>query len=443
MIAFEIAAILLLLVINGVFAMSEIAVVTARPSRLARRVELGDKRAGAAIALKDSPTDFLSAVQIGITLVGILAGAFGGARLSVHLARPLSRIEWLAPYADTVAFVLIVGTITYFSLVIGELVPKRIALSNPEGIASRIAGPMQRLARFARPLVFILSASTNGIARLFGVGPNDEPDVTEQDIRALIAQGARAGVVHETEEDILERVFYVGDRQVRAVMTPRPDLVWIEETASADEIRDVLARTNHTRLLVCEGSIDDVRGIVRTGDLLLQCLHGGPLDLGALLHEPRFVPSAMPLLQLLQQFRQSGVHLAIAIDEFGSVAGVVTLNDLLNDLVADVPGGLGVRDSDIVRREDGSWLIDGTVPLEDVEQAVGEKLIPLSRPRGSRTLGGLVFERLGRVPSEGDSVELQHVRLEVVDMDGRRVDRVLVQRRGSEDVADGGEAEDA
>src|SRR5690606_9496899 len=248
-----------------------------------------------------------------------------------------------------------------------------------EGIASRIAGPMQRLARFARPLVFVLSASTNGIAKLFGVGPNDEPDVTEQDIRALIAQGAKAGVVHETEEDILERVFYVGDRQVRSVMTPRPDLVWIEETASAEEIRELLARTNHTRLLVCEGSIDNVRGTVRTGDLLLQCLQGGPLELRALIREPLFVPFAMPLLQLLQKFRQSEVHLAIAIDEFGSVAGVVTLNDLLNDLVADVPGGLGGRDSDIVRREDGSWLIDGTVPLEDVEQAIGEKLIPLSR----------------------------------------------------------------
>jgi len=427
MIALEIAAILLLLMVNGVFAMSEIAVVTARPTRLARRAELGDERAAAAVALKEEPTEFLSAVQVGITLVGILAGAFGGARLSRQLAEPLSRIEWLAPYANTVAFVLIVGTITYFSLVIGELVPKRIALSNPEGIASRIARPMQRLARFAKPLVLLLSASTNAVARVFGVGPNEEPDVTEQDIRALIAQGARAGVVHETEEDILERVFYVGDRQVRAVMTPRPDLIWVEENASAAEIREVLAQTGHARLLVCAGSVDNVRGIVRAGDLLLQCLEGGPLDLRALLREPQFVPAAMPLLQLLQQFRQSGVHLAIALDEFGSVSGVVTLNDLLNDLVADVPGGVSRRTSDIVRRDDGSWLIDGTVPLEDVEQAVGEKLLPVTRARGSRTLGGLVLERLGRVPSEGDSVELtDRVRLEVVDMDGRRVDRVLV-----------------
>jgi putative hemolysin len=432
MIAFEIAAILVLLVLNGIFAMSEIAVVTARPTRLARRAEEGDQRAAAAAALKEEPTEFLSAVQIGITLVGILAGAFGGARLAGHLAEPLSRIGWLAPYANTVAFVLIVGAITYLTLVIGELVPKRVALSNPEGIASRIARPMQRLARLAKPLVILLSASTNGITRLMGVKPSEEPDVTEQDIRALIAQGARSGVVHETEEDILERVFYVGDRQVRAVMTPRPDIDWVEATASAADLRKALGTTGRSRVLVCESDVDQVRGVVRATDLLSQCLEGGPVDLAALMREPHFVPASMPVLQLLQRFGQSEVRLAIALDEFGSVQGVVTLNDILNDLVADVPGLSGRRATDIVRREDGSWLIDGTVSIEDVEQAVGEKILPFTRPRGSRTLGGLMLERIGRVPREGDIVELTEFKLEVVDMDGRRVDRVLV-RRGGED----------
>jgi putative hemolysin len=430
-ILFESLAILLLLVANGLFAMSEIAVVTARQSRLAHLADTGDERARAAVALKKEPTDFLSAVQIGITLVGILAGALGGARLSRLLAEPLSTISWLAPYADTVAFVLIVGVITYFTLVVGELVPKRIAMANPEGIAMRIARPMQRLATITRPFVAVLSASTNAIARLFGVGPAEESEVTEQDIRALIAQGARAGVVHETEEDILERVFYVGDRQVRAVMTPRPDIDWIEANDTAETIHDSLVGSGHSRLLVCDGDVDHVKGVVRATDLLAQCLSGGPLDVGALLRDPHFVPANMPVLQLLQRFRQSEVHMAVALDEYGSVQGVVTLNDILGDLVADVPGLVGRRASDMVRRDDGSWLVDGTVPLEDVEQAMGAKLLPGGQQaRGSRTLGGLVLELVGHVPNVGDTVRLAGFVLEVVDMDGRRVDRVLVRGEG-------------
>ncbi|HEX6059690.1 MAG TPA: hemolysin family protein [Gemmatimonadaceae bacterium] len=430
-IAFEVLAILLLLVANGVFAMSEIAVVTSRRARLERRAAEGDHRAAAAAELKAEPTDFLSAVQIGITLVGILAGAFGGARLSGHLAGPLARIGWLAPWADTVAFVLVVGIITYCSLVIGELVPKRIALSNPEGIAARIARPMQRLARVARPLVALLSASTSGLARLLGVRRDDEPDVTEEDIRSLIAHGARAGVVQATEEDILERVFFLGDRQVRAVMTPRPDVVWIESTMSAARIRESLERSHHSRFLVCEGSIDEVRGVVRATDVLSQCLAGGPLDLSALLRQPHFVPATMPVLQLLERFRGSDVHLAVAIDQYGSVQGVVTLNDILADLVADIPGTVSRRESDVVRRDDGSWLIDGTVPLEDVEEALGGQVLPAGRSRDGWTLGGLVFDGLGRVPRIGDVVELGGFRFEVVDMDGRRVDRVLVRPAGA------------
>lgn len=427
-IAFEIAAILLLLVANGVFAMSEIAVVTARRTRLERRAAEGDDRARAAAELKDEPTDFLSAVQIGISLVGILAGAFGGARLAGHLEAPLARIDWLAPYAGPVAFVLVVAVITYLSLVIGELVPKRIAMADPEGIARRIARPMQRLARVARPLVALLSASTTAVARLLGVRDEGGPDVTEEDIRAMIAQGARTGVVHETEEDLLERVFYLGDRQVRSVMTPRPDIYWIEAAAPVADIREALADHHVSRFLVCEGSVDQVRGVVSAGDLLLQCLDGGPLELAPLLRQPHFVPASMPLLRILQQFRQSEMHLAVALDEFGSVIGVVTLNDILADLVADVPGIVGRRESDIVRRDDGSWLIDGTVPLEEVEDVLGDTLLPATVGRGSRTLGGLVLEQLGRVPGEGDALDLGGFRLEVMDMDGRRVDRVLVRR---------------
>lgn len=423
----EIVVILLLLVANGAFAMSEIAVVTARSSRLTARAESGDERAKAVLLLKQEPTDFLSAVQIGITLVGILAGAFGGARLAARLEGPLSQIAWLAPYAGALSFVLVVGAVTYFSLVIGELVPKQVALSDPEGIAGRIARPMRRLAAITRPLVAVLSASTNALTRLVGVRQPAGPEVTEQDIRAMIAQGARAGIVHETEEDILERVFYVGDRQVRAVMTPRPDIDWIEAGAPVEEIREILTRTPRARFLVCEGDVDHVRGIVLASDLLLQCLGGGPIDLNGLLRPAQFVPASMPVLQLLQRFRQSEVHMALALDEYGSVQGVITLNDILADLVADVPGLPSRRHHDIVSRDDGSWLIDGTTPIEDVELALGARLLAPGEVRGSRTLGGLMLERLGRVPSEGESVRIGRWRLEVVDMDGRRVDRILVQ----------------
>jgi putative hemolysin len=436
--ALEISAILVLLVANGVFAMSEIAVVTARRARLTQRASRGDTRARAAAALKEEPTDFLSAVQIGITLVGILAGAFGGARLSAHLAGPLSGIGWLAPYADTVAFVVVVAIITYFSLVIGELVPKRIALSNPEGIASRVAGPMQVLATVARPLVALLSASTSAVARLLGVRGDDEPAVTEEDIRGLIAQGARAGIVHETEEDILERVFYLGDRQARAVMVPRPDIDWIDVSSPMEDLRAALANSpQRSSLLVCEGDVDHVRGVVRAADLFSQCLGGNPLNISAALKQPLFVPASMPILQLLQRFRQSEIHLAVAVDEYGSVAGVVSLNDILADLVADVPGLAIGRHSDIVRRDDGSWLIDGTVPLEQVELTLAATVVPRTAPRGSRTLGGLVLDHLGRVPKEGDSFQLGGFHFEVVDMDGRRVDRVLVRADGAGEPAMG------
>lgn len=440
-IALELIAILLLLIANGAFAMSEIAVVTARSTRLDARAERGDKRAKAAAELKDEPTQFLSAVQIGITLVGILAGAFGGARLAERLAGVLVQIDWLAPYANPVAFVVVVGMVTFLSLVIGELVPKQIALSNPEKIAGLVAKPMQRIATVARPVVSLLTAATNFVTRLLGVQPPGEPEVTEQDIRALIAQGARAGVVHETEEDILERVFYVGDRQVRAVMTPRPDVDWIDIHAAADDIRDALSRDPHSRMLVCDGDIDTVRGVVRATDLLLQCMACDQLDVKSLLRKPHFVPTSMPVLQLLQQFGGSDVQMAVALDEFGSVQGVITLDDVLRDLVADIPGLARGRERDVARREDGSWLIDGTVHIEDVEQAIGDKLLPIERARGSRTLGGLVLERLGRVPTEGDVVQLERWRLEVVDMDGRRVDRVLVS--GSDDQAKGGDDEAA
>lgn len=440
--AIEILLILLLLLANGVFAMSEIAVVTARTSRLEKLAGQGNRRARSALGLAREPTQFLATVQVGITLVGILAGAFGGAGLANRLDDRLERIEWLAPFSEAIAFTLVVGTITYLSVILGELVPKRIALTNPERIASAVAGPMRLLARIGRPVVALLTRSTNVLFRLLPVGDGSGQVVTEDDIRALLAQGTAAGVVHEREQHIAERVLRLGDRQVSAIMTPRPDVDWIDIDAPYDALREQMAAGMRSRFIVCQGTIDRVLGIARTTELLAACLSGKAADLRAHLRQPLFVPSTVSVLELLEAFQTADVHIAIVLDEFGAVKGIVTLNDIFEDLVASPPGAAGSQDADIVRRDDGSWLVDGTVPLEDLETAVGLDGLPADPRGGYRTIGGLVMTELGHVPRVGEHFELSGHRFEVMDMDGRRIDRVLITRlaNGGDDTSDTPEA---
>lgn len=426
-IVFEIVVILLLLVVNGVFAMSEIAVVTARESRLARRASGGDTRAAGALALKAEPTEFLSTVQVGITMVGVLAGAFGGATLAAHLDDALERFTWLAPYSEVLSFVVVVAAITYLSLIIGELVPKRIAMSDPEGIASRIAGPMRVLGKVGSPLVRMLSASTNVLLALLPLRAAEEGAVSEDDIRAMVRHAAATGAIHEAEEDIVERVLSLGDRQVSDVITPRPDVDWIDIDTPQDELAAELASRPRARYLVCEGEIDRVLGFVRASDLFAQVLSGSALSLKPLILTPLFVPASQPLIRLLELFRQSEIRAAVALDEFGGVQGVVTMDDVLRDLVVDIPG-LVTPDDDIVRRDDGTFLISGSTPMDDVRAALGPEAATLriQDSRGYRTLAGMVMTTLGHVPRTGERFEIDSYRFEVVDMDGRRIDRVLV-----------------
>lgn len=427
----ELALISVLFLVNGLLAMSEIAVVTSRRARLERRAESGDVGAAAALELIAEPTQFLSTVQIGITLVGIVAGAVGGAAIAEKAAALLAPLPGVGPYATEVAFVLVVAAITYLSLVVGELVPKRIAMSNPERVAALIARPMQLLSRVNRPVVRLLTASTNLLLRALRVKRSSDAAVTDEDVRALVAQGIATGTIHAGEEPLVERVLRLGDRPVRAIMTPRPDLEWLAPDEDQAAIRRLLLDSPRSRLLVSAESVDDVVGIVLTRDLLSQCIQGKPFDIAAVLKQPLFVPESTSVLQLMEMFRESDVAAAVVLDEFGGVQGMATVSDIFGDLVGEFPGGGQTPPQpEIVRRPDGSWLVEGSAAVEDLEEQVG-----LDRPAGERTrdyqtVAGLVLTHLGRVPRIGDVLDTMGFRFEVVDMDSRRIDRLIVTRLG-------------
>jgi putative hemolysin len=426
----EVVVILLLLVVNGVFSMSELALMTAKRSRLEHRAEEeGDAGARAALDLAAHPTAFLSTVQVGITLVGVLAGAFGGAGIAEVLAERFRVVGWLAPYAESVAFALVVAAITYLSLIVGELVPKRIALGNPERVASLIARPMRLVARVGGPVVRVLTGSTNLVLRLLGLGMVTEPGVTEQDIRALVEQGAESGVVQEAEREIVENTFRLGDRSVDALMTPRPDVQWVDLADDAAAVRAQLVQAARDRFLVCAGDLDHVVGLVHAEDLLVRCMAGHPVADAAVLRtiarEPLFVPATMPAFRLLETFRRSRQHAAVVLDEYGAVTGLVTLDDVLEALLGEVPEAGTPQDVDFQRRPDGSWLIDGATPLVDVENRLDLEATAQERA-DVLTFGGFVMARLGRLPREGDHFDWGGRRVQVARMAGRRIEAVSV-----------------
>ena len=429
-IAFEIAVILMLLVINGVFAMSEIAIVSAKRIRLEHRAERGDAGARAALELAREPTAFLSTVQVGITLVGVLAGAFGGATLSEELGVMLSGVESIEPWAEELAFIIVVTGITYLSLIIGELVPKRIALGRPETVASLIARPMRRLSRVARPLVAVLTGSTRGVLRLFGVKDVPEPGLTEDEVHSLIEQAAETGTVPEVEHRIVERVFRLGDRQVASIMTPRTDIEWVDADTPEADLRLELETERRPWYLVCHESVERVRGIVHASDLLAQVVRGRPLALPVVLSEPLYVPLTTPVFRLLDLFRASRQHIAIVLDEYGGVAGLVTLDDVVDELVGDIPmRGDDVEPAPIARSESG-WLVLGTAAIEDVLEALELDGVEIEERRGYRTMGGFVLAQMGRLPAPGDWLDFEGFRFTVVAMDGRRIEQVRIKRLG-------------
>lgn len=422
----EILLILALLLLNGLFAMSELAVVTARQSRLEAAAGRGSRRARAALALAREPTAFLSSVQIGITLIGILAGAFGGARVAVHLQPFIASVPWLVRWSEEIAFAIVVGGITFASVVVGELVPKRLALVAPERVAMGVAPLMAGVARLLRPAVWLLSVSTGVVFRVLRIRERGEEAVTEEDIKAMIAQGRASGSVHAGEAEIVTRVLRFGDRPVSAVMTPRPEIVWLDSEEGEAELRGQLAAMRHRAVPVGAGTIDNISGVLRVRDLLGPALRGEPLALAGRLQPPLFVPESLPLLQLVERFREAQTEIAIVLDEYGGVQGLVTRTDVLDDLATGLPGMAQGHRDDLVRREDGSWLVDGATSLQDLEDRTGVPLSTRYEEAGVRTVAGLILAELGQLPEVGAHVMVDGHRLEVVDMDGRRVDRVLL-----------------
>lgn len=422
----EIFLVLLLTIVNAIFVMSEMAIVSVRKVRLQQMANQGDAKARVALELANAPNQLLATVQVGITLLVILSGAFGESVIARRVVPLLNLIPWLQPYSETIASVIAIVAITCLTLIIGELVPKRLALNNPERIASAVAPSMQVLSKFASPIVHLLSLATDAVLRLLGMRPSTEPQVTEEEIKVLIEQGTEAGTFEEAEQDMLNRVFRLGDRRVSALMTPRPDIIWLDLDDSAEINRQIMVDNPHGQFPVCQGELDSVLGIVQVNDLLSRCLTNQPIDLTATLQRPLYVPENTPALKILELFKQSGTHIAIVVDEYGVIQGLVTLNDILEEIVGDIPSIDEIDEPQAVQREDGSWLVDGMLPVEDFFELFEIPELPKEQRGNYHTMGGFVVTHLGRIPTATDHFEWQGMRFEVMDMDGNRVDKVLV-----------------
>jgi magnesium and cobalt exporter, CNNM family len=423
----EVFVLLALILANGIFAMSELAVVASRHVRLRQLAEKRQAGAAAALALATRPGRFLSTVQVGITLIGIFMGAFGEATYSTRLEERLAEVAILAPYARELAVAIVVVGITYFSLVLGELVPKRLAIHAPEAIATRIAPSMQVLSSAMLPFVKLLTLSTEALLRLFGVRERVSQTVTEAEIEGLMKLGAEAGVFEPAEHEFVSRVLRLDSQTVGAVMTPRIDIVWLDVDAPREASMKVMWDTGFTRLPVCRKGLDDVLGILDSLDLLDVALKGEPFDLRKHLRAPLYVPESIHLIRLLELFKVNAAHLALVVDEYGDVQGLVTITDVVEAIIGEVPEAGEAQDLDVVRRSDGSLLVDGGISLARLNEALGRSIeLPEDEAGRYHTLGGLVMARLGRVPHAGDQFSFAGLRFEVLDMDRHSVDKVLV-----------------
>lgn len=427
---YEVVIIFILILVNGLLAMSEIAVVSARKIRLQQRAEAGNSGAQAALDLAETPNRFLSTVQIGITLIGILAGAFGGATLAEELAGWIEDlpIPWLAGYGEAISVGVVVLMITYLSLVLGELAPKQIGLNNPEGIAASIAPTMRWLSGVTRPLVSLLSASTNLVLRLLRIHPSTEPEITEEEIKLLMDVGTKGGIFYPEEGDMVEQVFKLADRPILAQMTPRKEIVWLDLEDSIDKVRATLAKAYYSQYPVARNGVDNLVGVVKTEDLLAQCMSGEPLDLEERMLPPLFLPESMTILETLNRFREARSRVGFIFDEFGGVQGMTTIMDLLEAIAGDFPDATETGETEILAREDGSYLVDGMIDIDEFKEFFNLSTLPDEDENYYQTLGGFVMTFLGRVPNTGDTFEFQGLLIEVIDMDGLRVDKVLVSR---------------
>ena len=426
--AFEILVILFLILINGFLAMSEIAIVSARKIRLQQRAIDGYAGAQAALEIANQPGLLLSTIQIGITLVGILAGAISGATVATELEALLSQtqIPILSAYSEVISVGRVVIVITYLSLILGELAPKHIGLNNPEKIAAAIAPMMLKISRLTLPLVHLLSFSTRLILRVLGVQPSTEPEITEEEIKLLIEQGMKGGIFAPEEEEIVQQVFRLADRPIVAQMTPRTEIIWLDVEDPLEAIQTTLTTTHYSSYPVARGDVDHLLGIVRARDILAQCLAGKTLNLEEVIYQPLFLPENLTILESLERFRESHIHIAIVIDEFGGIQGLTTITDILEAIAGDFPDKIDAADPHIVPRMDGTYLLDGMLDIDEFKDLFDLATLPGEEENYFQTLGGFVITFLGSIPSAGDFFEWENLRLEIVDMDGLRVDKILV-----------------
>jgi len=426
----NILIILVLFFFNAIFAMYEIAMVAARETRLEKRVN--DGKMGAADALKllaDPNQQYLSTVQIMITLIDTLAGGIGGALLARPLAEIMNNVAWLAPYADTVALIVVVVIITYFSIVLGELIPKRLAVSKPENVVTRLSPIIKFLTKVFRPLTKLLSESTNLGLKIFRINTDMGPSITEDEIKSYIEQGRDIGVIEESEREMVSGIFRLGDRRVEALMTPRLEMAWIDINAPNDQIWEQLLKTPHSRIPVANGDLDNVLGYIQIRELIGKAKMDPDLDLREYIQEPIYLPENMAALKALDNFQTSGVHLAIVVDEFGGITGMVTDYDILEAIVGEIPEDSSDTDYLAYQRDDGSWLFDGLIVIDQLKEILDISDIPGEEKGMFQTLSGFVMSQLGRIPKTGAKFNFGNYTFEVVDMDGRRVDRVLVSQK--------------
>ncbi|MFD2236801.1 hemolysin family protein [Aureimonas populi] len=416
-----------LILLNGFFAMSELAVVSSRRARLQQMADEGSRGARNALKLVDDPTSFLSTVQIGITLVGIFAGAFGGSAFAGPLAEILDPLPVVGAYAQGTAFALVVIVITYLSLILGELVPKRFALANSERIAVFVAPIMLLIARVGAPVVWFLRFSTETVAKLLGGGGATESSVTEEEVKAMIAEGTQSGVFEQKEREMIEGVLRIADKTARSLMVPRPDVSWISIDDDPEEILDEIIGSGHSRFPVSGEEQDDIIGVVQAKELLDQFRRTGGIDLRQALREPLYVNESMPALKLLDRFQSANIHVAIVLDEYGSFEGIVTPTDILAAIAGALPEGLD-EDYSAIQRADGSYLVDAGMPIDEVDRMLAGASFP--KERDYETFAGFILDRFGHIPEVGESIDYGLWRFEVVDLDGRRVDKILATRIG-------------
>lgn len=418
-----------LILLNGVFALSELAIVSANKARLQQASEAGSNGAKIALELANEPNRFLSTVQIGITLVGIFAGAFGGAAIADDLAEQLStNFSFSLSLADQISFALIILFTTYLSLVIGELVPKRIALNNPERMAILVARPMKWLARLSAPIVWFLSKSTELVARAIGVQGDDTNFITDFEVIAMVREGITSGEFNTEEHNMVKGVLELDDRRVREIATPRTDIVWFDIHNSQAEIRQILKKTSYSAYIVADDSIDNILGVVSTKEMLTYLMDNNKIQLRDILHEPFYIPKSAMIADVLQEFKNTNVNIALMIGEYGGLEGIVTLNDV----VEHVMGDLDMQDNTPIQRTDGSWLVDGQYPIINMQELFHDFDIPDDERNDYTTLAGFVLLRLGHIPKTTEAFDWGFYHLEVIDMDGQRVDKVLISPKATD-----------